>query len=479
MRMTRVLAGGALAMAALIAAASSAFTAALAPTVTKGWAGLSDSTVSPPDPNGAVGPHNYIEIINDVVAIYTRSGQLVQSATLATLTSHAHALSDPTVLWDPDTQRFYYNVWDVNTDEMDWGFSTGSQPTTIPGSFCNYSTGFGYSRPELPDFPKLGQSKRFLMIGVNHYSSLSSVTADRSDLLWIDKPLGQAAIATCPAATSFLSGRFTNLRNQDGTQAFTPVPAVEDDVSGEGWIVSSSDIECPGVCGTGKLLTVHILKPSTSNPQVATLALTGHSITVPSFAPPVNKVPQKGTGNTLDPLDGRLTHAVAAVDPRVGAPVVWTGHTVNSTGNRTEFRWYEVNPKPVSTPSLAASGVVSDPSLYVFNGAMAPDRTVPKSGGATHGDSFVIGFSTASSTTLPADRMVSSVAGGPLSAFVLVHQSSTADSDFSCSPCRWGDYAGATSDPAASLTAATGNVWLTNEAVKSGRNVSWNWEATP
>jgi hypothetical protein len=59
--------------------------------------------------------------------------------------------------------------------------------------------------------------------------------------------------------------------------------------------------------------------------------------------------------------------------------------------------------------------------------------------------------------------MVSKVGSGAVSAFVSVKASTTNDKNFSCSPCRWGDYGGATPDPAASLVAATGTVWLTNQ----------------
>jgi hypothetical protein len=448
-----------------------------APTFGASWAGISNPNVTPPDPNGAIGPSSYVEIINTNLAIYNRTGGLIATGTLGALTGHSQsALSDPMTLWDPNTQRFYYNVWDTVHQTMAWGFSKSTAPTSIPGSFCNYTSSFGYAASEFPDYPKLGQSQGFLLIGVNHYPSATAPLSDRSDLLWIKKPQGSATITTCPAASTFTSGKFTALKNQDGSQSFTPVPAIADDVGENGYVVSSSDIESGTVTGTK--ITVTVVRPSTTNPAVPTLSSV-RSITVPGFNPPATKVPQRGSTRTLDPLDGRLEHAVAAVDPRVGHVVIWTGHTVNSTGNRTEFRWYEVNPIPFATPTLAASGTISSTSLYVFNGAVAPDRTVNPSG-AAHGDSIVIGFSTSSSTTLPADQMVSKIGTAAVSPFVLIHQSATADNDFSCTPtCRWGDYGGATSDPAASLTGTHGEVWLTNEAVTSALNTSWNWEGRP
>lgn len=462
---------------------ASAPTAALspfAPMTGTSWAGAFDLTVAPPDPNGAIGPGGYVEIVNIQMAIYTRGGVLVNQTPLGALTGHSQFnLSDPMVLWDPATQRFFYNVWDTSNATMAWGFSKSASPTG-PTSFCNYTSSFGYTKSDVPDYPKLGQSQNFLLIGVNHYAGLSAPSSDRSDLLWIDKPTVTGTITTCPSASSFLSGRISALKNANGTQAFTPVPAIENDPLGNGYVVASNDIECPPKCGSGTLITVYMVRPSTTNPKVAVITAT-HSLTVPTYTSPNPAgAPQKGSSHTLDVLDGRLEHAVEGIDPgAANAPIIWTGHTVLSSGGRTEFRWYGIKPVPVATPTVFTSGVVNNPSLYVFNGAMAPDRTVATSGSA-HGDSVVIGFTTSSSTTLAADQMVSKVGTGAQSAFVLVHQSTTADNDFTCTPkCRWGDYGGATADPAQGLTASHGQVWLTNEAVTAGNNTTWNWEASP
>ena len=95
---------------------------------------------------------------------------------------------------------------------------------------------------------------------------------------------------------------------------------------------------------------------------------------------------------------------------------------------------------------------------------------------------MVPGFTTSSSTTFPAVRMVSKIGAGAQSGFVLVHASTRADIDFGAPAgfCRWGDYGGATPDPAASLTAAHGEVWLSQQYVgTNGYDHTWNWEAIP
>src|SRR5207247_8328304 len=88
------------------------------------------------------------------------------------------------------------------------------------------------------------------------------------------------------------------------------------------------------------------------------------------------------------------------------------------------------------------------------------------------GSSMVLGFSTSGVDANPAVQMVSKIGAGAQSAFVKVKQSPGPDQGFDCfagitggNECRWGDYSGASPDPASSTFAATGVVWLTNEWV--------------
>src|SRR5262249_18477466 len=111
-------------------------TGSSAPIIGASWQGVSNGSVTPADPNGAIGPNSYLEIINLNLGIYNRTGGLITSASLTTLTGH-FSLSDPMILWDPHSQRFFYNVWDTSAATMAWGFSKDNNPNSIPGSFCN------------------------------------------------------------------------------------------------------------------------------------------------------------------------------------------------------------------------------------------------------------------------------------------------------------------------------------------------------
>ena len=440
-------------------------------TVGSSWLGVASANLSPPDPNGAIGPNSYIETVNRKIAIYDRAGTLITTTGLKTLTGR-NQNADPMILWDPDTQRFYYNVLNVANAKMDWGFSKTSNPTTMPGGFCNYETSFGYATSSIPDFPKLGQTKDFLLIGVNFYPSGSSSSSTSSDVLWINKPQGSAPVTTCPAASSFGSGKFTGLLNEDASRAFTPVPAIQTDPSSTGYVLTMSDLQCPPNCGdTGTTLTVHTITPNGSVPQISGPT----SITVGAFQAPPN-APQQGTSNKLDTLDGRITHAVSGFDPTIGATTVWTAHAVLG-GAGSAVRWYEADP---AAGTLVRGGVVADASLYVFNPGMSNDRTCTATQCA-HGDSMAMGFTTSSGSAYPAIQMVTRTGSDPQSAFVLIKQSPTFDRGFTCSPCRWGDYGGATPDPAAGLLALHGAVWLSNQWTNGGTSRksgdrTWNWE---
>jgi hypothetical protein len=389
------------------------------------------------------------------------------------------ALTDPQIQWDPGSQRFYYEVLDYTTDDFAFGFSKNASPQSR-NDFCHYDWNFGYGS-NLPDYPKLGVTADFVMIGVNDYAGGSLYAG--SDLNWIAKP-PNGPISTCPDASTLASGGFTTLTNPDGTDVFTPVPAFQTDSSPTGYVVANTGDVGGGASSSG--LTVFAV----SNDGTGHALLSGgRVVTVPCYTLPAN-APQPGKGApTIDTLDGRLTHAVSAFDPTAGKTAIWTSHAVShsscTSASGSDVRWYEIDP---TAAAVMQSGTITSTSTYVFNGAVSPDRA-DNGTTAAFGADAVIGFNTSSSASYPAIQMVSKRGAGAASAWVLVHQVNVDDTDFTCSspygpPCRWGDYSGATPDPAADQTQATGRVWLSNQfnGTPSGTMAewrTWNWEATP
>ena len=127
---------------------------------------------------------------------------------------------------------------------------------------------------------------------VNNGTSLGGYLG--SDVDWITKP-APGPITSCPAESSFQLGGFAELKHEDGTDAFTPVPAEQVDASSTGYVVSA-----PMVYNQAEdFITVfEITKdPDTGVAQISDTK----TLSVPFFSMPAN-APQKGTVRKLDTL---------------------------------------------------------------------------------------------------------------------------------------------------------------------------------
>src|SRR5206468_11842106 len=198
------------------------------PVASPSWQGLDEDDLSPPDPTGAIGPKSFVQTINLQMGIYDRSGNLITSAPFSTLTGSSDFLSDPQIYYSVRWNRFYYLILRVGSLEspistMLWGFSKSNNPTSIPGSFCNYETDFGWGGT-IADYPKLGVTQDDILIGVNVYPTPATFVG--SDVGWIVNPVkNRKAITTCPSAGSLVTGKVSQLKNFDGTTlSSTPEP---------------------------------------------------------------------------------------------------------------------------------------------------------------------------------------------------------------------------------------------------------------
>ena len=403
--------------------------------------GLSQLTVAPPDSTGAIGPSNYIEMVNQQIGVYDRSLNLVTSANNGTFTGAGANLSvtDPQIQWDGQGGHWLYAALGVATgaNVLIFGWSKTSDPSDLTNGWCR----FGIDRGKLlDDYPKLGHDDNFISIGTNVYDDSTNFTFVTANIFAIRKPAtGDASCSVGPAI--YVADATHVLLNADGSIAFTPVPANTADASAFGYIVAAHS----PVDGTGssapKVMVWHWALVSGSP-----LLVSDGDVAVPTFLIPA-PVPQPGTSYTLDSLDARLTQAVAVSDPTAGgAKGIWTQHTVAGPGGRSVVRWYEI--LGGTPPTLKQQGDVGDPTNFVFNGAVSP---------AIGGDSAAVFYNRAGASTLPVIGAQTRSASTPLGSLdageLVIGQSSATDLDFTCGyskptdPCRWGDYAGASPDP--------------------------------
>jgi fibronectin type III domain protein len=412
---------------------------------------------TPPDASGAIGPTRYVEVVNSRIAVYNRSNlSLVSEMSLQDFIGdpNPNPYCDPQVQWDPSANRWLFTFLFCNVSSsaqaVVFGWSRTSDPSDLVNGWCAYG---GDTTPSLFDYPKLGHSSKYMIIGANLYdesSPSSNPPFQTAALVRITKP-ANGNIATCSSAFPPSAITAANpLKNADGvTNAFTLVPVNTFTGSGDAYVVSAYDPS--GSNGQGasnprtKLGVWHIDSAG---------ALHQHSdLTVSSYTFP-NGAPQPGIGAQLiDTLDGRLTQAVG--DPTTG---IWTQHTIDGPGGRSVVRWYEIKVSG-STASLTQQGTIASTTDYVFNGAISP--RFDKLGAAVF-------YNRSSASRYPLiaaqERLTATALGGMEPGELILASGNSTDTDFSCGfggfPCRWGDYAGASPDPV-----QTNLVWGTNQFV--------------
>lgn len=430
-------------------------------------AGLSATgEVTPPDTTGAIGADHYVEFVNSQVAAYSRTTlATVSTADLATFTGGV-GVCDPQIKYDPQTSRWFYVALRCDgtktQNRLYLGFSKTSDPTDFSIAAGHGWCGYEYNTEKaLEDYPKLGLDSQHIIIGTNSFNAETEafVTAH---IISLPKPTGTIEGA-CPATPALKQFGGSPLKTSLGSTAFTPEPATVADTSPSGFVVSA-DI------GGANIMIWRV----GGTPSVPTLEALG-APKVPAFGP-APPVPQPGSGDELDSLDPRLTQAIAAADPNAAsAEAVWTQHTI-AGGTRSVVRWYELVPGKLEVRQV---GTISDSTKFVFNGAIAPTLT----GGA------VINYNTASSSALVQIAAQSRIGSAPLGTMntpITLASSSAVDADFSCpsetgvsEPCRWGDYAGASVDPANSNVVWGSNQFNGPDALGSAQWATQNFALVP
>ncbi|MCI0465877.1 MAG: hypothetical protein L0Y57_02555 [Beijerinckiaceae bacterium] len=414
---------------------------------------------SPPDTTGAIGTTRYIQLVNTEAGIFNRAnGALLAKGTLNQLAGLDPEIVsfDPQIIWDGQTDRFYYvmdSIFSDTDNRLSFGFSKTSSPANVTTAFCHYTLGF---KTRFPDYPKLGDSKHFIIIGSNVFDGFGPFLG--SNIVAISKP---PPGTSCPPANSFKFGEKFPLFAEDGvTQVFTPVPSNQIDTWPAGYVVTTTSFE------TDKRLWFFNIgrNSSTGFPTFGS----ARKVIVGSYSIPPSAA-QPGASQVLDTLDGRNTQAVQAINPRRGTFSFWTQHTILSrpSGNASGVRWYEIDPVPAGPVILRTGTIQSEPS-FLFNAAISPDRMV-NGIQRLFGDSFVIEYNVSGAAGPPIfPRIVagSSAHGGPLQ-FALIRNGVGPYIDFTCPfsgfQCRWGDYSGAAPDPVAPTGANIGLVWGTNQ----------------
>ncbi len=257
----------------------------------------------PPDTMGSVGSGNFIQMINGGYSVYDKTGTLLNATgttdsdfwTAAGISSSvASSISDPHILFDPNTNRWFASeitVPTTNNNQFLVAVSKDANPLDgFTGYAYNANTGTG---KQFADFDMLGINSQGIFVGANLFNAAG--TGSGQDVLTVSKSGLLANPATAP--TSSLIYKFSS-----GTYGFGVRPVVDQDNGGTAANVAEPAL---GVSNTayGQAYS------DTINGTVGGTETVTHNATVTftSATGGASSAQQPGGDNTIDTGDDRFS----------------------------------------------------------------------------------------------------------------------------------------------------------------------------
>ncbi len=420
---------------------------------------------APPDTNGDVGPNHYVQTVNTVFSIYSKTGQRLVGPTplnniwksapnAAEFNCTTQSRGDPVVQYDPLADRWLITQFNFPGevaiappfDECVAVSQTGD-PT---GAYYLYD--FRYSATIFNDYPHFGVWPDAYYMSVNQFDtttvntdfhSAGACAFERTKMIAGDPGARQVCFDESTIDPKDANGNYiyggqlpTDL---DGT---TPPPAGEPNFFMQ-FLDSTT-------AGKDKLLEFkfHV---DWSNPANSTFGgVGGKPIEIPvadfdsllcggdQTVEDRDCLPQKDTADGLDSIPDRLMYRLGYRNFGDHESIV-ANHTVNvgDTAKHAGIRWYEIR-RPNATPQVYQQGTFAPDAEHRWMGSIGMDSA---------GD-IALGYSLTSASRHPAIAYTARRASDPLGQMSLgeaiLYQglgSQTATNN------RWGDYSSMSVDP--------------------------------
>jgi hypothetical protein len=400
---------------------------------------------APPDPNGAVGTTQYVQWVNESLAVFDKTtGAIAPGFPKAGNTVWAgfgggcetNNDGDPIVQFDKAANRWILTQFSVSTTPFLQcvAVSTTSDAT---GSYARYA--FQYAN--FPDYPKLGVWPDAYYISFNIFGSTFqgalACAYDRARML-----AGQPATQICFQNPSSVASLLPS--DLDGSLA---PPAGSPNFFLD---LTSSALD---------LWKFHVDFATPANST-----FTGPTaIAIPAFTPACRNggacIPQSGTSEQLDSLSDRLMYRLAYRNFGDHQAMV-VNHSV-STGRKKPagIRWYELRSPGTGTFSIFQQATFAPDAASRWMGSIGMDKV----------GNIAVGYSVSSSTIHPGLRYAVRAPGdapGTLGAEISIKEGGGSQLT---GLNRWGDYSALTIDPTNDCT-----FFYTNEYLKTDGTFNWS-----
>ena len=340
------------------------------------WLGAdyNDSGYFPPFTMGAIGPSQYIVIINGRIRTFDRKGLPDPTLDVDTDVFFAPAMTPlgggivdnftyfPRIRYDRLTQRWYVVMIDAPNDGSRTSFFTNRVMIAVSNTpSISSATTWQYfwfnPTPNFVIYPTLGVDSNALYIGTI-VADLPNLNNDINTDAYVVRK--STILGTGPATVTLFHNLIADMTCASGDGPTTPEGVDSADATTEGYFLGISK------CFASRLVARRITNPGTASPTIS-----GNlTINTPAF---FDKYNQPHLGNTASPLSngfldpGNIQLTAAAI--RNGN--LYAAHTVavkqDGTGagpgfdpaGRNGLRWYRLN-NLTTTPAVADSGTVYD-----------------------------------------------------------------------------------------------------------------------
>lgn len=387
----------------------------------------SDTPFIPPNPNIAAGPNYLVVLINSLIAIYDKSGNLQGGfndlPTFFASLGVTGDVYDPRVIYDQNDNRFIMSFTNVDLSNPTFGnvliaVSQTSDPTGNWYKFIMDSKGFNQAdnAATFPDFPTLGLSTSAVYISNGQFELNSQCLyyggCNFSDT-WI-RVINLPALLSGESSLTITT--FTDVKTVTGFPAFAIESALTYGSSAEEFLVGAEFSANPGT-------TMNVFAINTTGTPVLSAA----NLTVPNFSIPPEAYAQ---GGDIETGDFRPLNAVVSDD------TLWCAqNSADNAGQAAVGRWYAI-----SVPSLAGLALSQTGTISGSGEAYFPAVAVKPNGDA------IVSFTTSSMTEFASAAFTgrsASDASGTMRGYSIYRQGTDGYTDFAF---RWGDYNGAALD---------------------------------
>jgi hypothetical protein len=408
---------------------------------------LVDTSSTPPDSDGAIGPNHYVQLINGNFSVWDKAtGANLASVSDITFWNNAGVTfnngalaSDPRIIYDRLSQRWFASQVDFarrfSANRFLLAVSTSGDPTG-PWKAVAFQADLGGN---FADFPTLGLDANGVYLAANLFNSSQSFLG----VLLTSIPKADLLLSTPTATNRTSSGAMTMASRGFALQPainFSPTNPAEAIIATE-----SGGTENDGTNFFPHFILKEFFVTGASNTNATLTATT--NISVPSYVVPLDP-PQP---------DGVSPPTLADGDVRFSACVYQIGDTLYAVhnvevSNRAAIRWYRLR---VSDNSFLESGTISDPNLHLFYPSIA----------ANENGYIVIGFNGCSSNSFVSSYAAAGETRHGVTTFggLILLKAGVANYEVVQSgESRWGDYSAISVDPANS-----NRFWTIQEFVSS------------